>query len=103
MRLNQRSRRLLLTRKDIQGGSCPAGGSGVRRRIRRAEETPTVEMPLDKQQLIGVKTVEVLSRPLQKIIRTVGRIEYDESGLPRSIRSLKAGSKSSMLITPAGM
>ncbi|RJQ41216.1 MAG: efflux RND transporter periplasmic adaptor subunit [Nitrospiraceae bacterium] len=44
----------------------------------QAEETPTVEIPLEKQQLIGVKTVAASVKPLQKIIRTVGRIEYDE-------------------------
>jgi Cu(I)/Ag(I) efflux system membrane fusion protein len=43
-----------------------------------AEETPTVEIPADKQQMIGVKTAEVSVRDLQKVIRTVGRIEYDE-------------------------
>lgn len=42
------------------------------------EEVSTVEIPLEKQQMIGVKTVEVSVKPLQKIIRTVGRIEYDE-------------------------
>lgn len=42
------------------------------------EEIPTVEIPVEKQQLIGVKTVEVSVRLLQKIIRTVGRIEYNE-------------------------
>ncbi|MCL5022411.1 MAG: efflux RND transporter periplasmic adaptor subunit [Nitrospirae bacterium] len=46
-----------------------------------AEEAPTVEIPLEKQQLIGVKTVEVAVRPLHKIVRTVGRIEYDEKRL----------------------
>jgi Cu(I)/Ag(I) efflux system membrane fusion protein len=45
------------------------------------EETPTVEIEQDKQQLIGVKTVEAAVRPMQKIIRTVGRIEYDERRL----------------------
>jgi len=48
---------------------------------KQAEETPTVEIPLDKQQLIGVKTVAASVKPLQKIIRTVGRIEYDERNL----------------------
>lgn len=43
-----------------------------------AVETPTVEIPEDKQQLIGIKKTEVAVRPLQKIIRTVGRVEYDE-------------------------
>jgi len=42
------------------------------------EEAPTIEIPEDKHQLIGLKTVEVTIQPLQKIIRTVGRIEYDE-------------------------
>ncbi|HLA27376.1 MAG TPA: efflux RND transporter periplasmic adaptor subunit [Syntrophales bacterium] len=51
-------------------GEAPAG-----------EETPTVEIPTDKQQLIGVKTVKAAIMPLQKVIRTVGRIEYDEQKL----------------------
>src|SRR5574340_1170688 len=41
----------------------------------QTEETPTVEIPLDRQQLIGVKTVAASVKSLQKIIRTVGRIE----------------------------
>jgi Cu(I)/Ag(I) efflux system membrane fusion protein len=45
------------------------------------EETPTVEIPLEKQQLIGVKTISVSVQPLQKVIRTVGKIEYDERRL----------------------
>lgn len=45
------------------------------------EEVPTVEIPKDKQQLIGLKTASVAVRPLQKTIRTVGRIEYDERKL----------------------
>ncbi len=45
------------------------------------EEAPTVEIPLDKQQMIGVKTVEVMEHELKKVIRTVGRIEYDERRL----------------------
>lgn len=45
------------------------------------EEVPTVEIPKDKQQLIGLKTASVAVRPLQKMIRTVGRIEYDERKL----------------------
>ncbi|MBI5026792.1 MAG: efflux RND transporter periplasmic adaptor subunit [Nitrospirae bacterium] len=45
------------------------------------EEAPTVEIPTELQQLIGVKTTEVSVKPLQKIIRTVGRIEYDERKL----------------------
>lgn len=44
-------------------------------------EVPTVEIPLDKQQLIGVKTAPVTVRALGKTIRTVGRIEADEKKL----------------------
>jgi membrane fusion protein, copper/silver efflux system len=42
------------------------------------EEVPLVEIPADKRQLIGLKTSPVAVKPLQRIIRTVGRIEYDE-------------------------
>ncbi len=45
------------------------------------KELPAVEIPSDKQQLIGVKKVEATVKPLQRIIRTVGRIEYDERKL----------------------
>jgi Cu(I)/Ag(I) efflux system membrane fusion protein len=45
------------------------------------EETPSVEIPVEKQQLIGVKTAEVTIRPLHGVIRTVGLIDYDERRL----------------------
>ena len=45
------------------------------------EETPVVEIPLDKQQLIGVKTAVVQVKSIRQTIRTVGRIEYDEKKL----------------------
>ena len=45
------------------------------------EEAPTVEILPEKQQLIGVKTVIAELKPLQKIIRTVGFVEYDERRL----------------------
>lgn len=45
------------------------------------EEVPTIEIPVDKQRMIGVRTFEASIRPLQHIIRTVGRIEYDEKRL----------------------
>ena len=44
-------------------------------------EAPTVEIPPEKQQLIGVKTVVAEIKPLQKIIRTVGIVQYDERRL----------------------
>jgi membrane fusion protein, copper/silver efflux system len=44
-------------------------------------EAPTVEIPVEKQQMIGVRTIIASMRPLQTMIRTVGRIDYDERGL----------------------
>jgi Cu(I)/Ag(I) efflux system membrane fusion protein len=46
------------------GGAQPQG----------QEEAPTIEIPPEKQQMIGVKTVSVSVRPLEKIIRTVGKV-----------------------------
>ncbi len=46
-----------------------------------ATEAPTVEIPKDKQQLIGVKTTTVSVQPLTKDIRTVGLVEYDQRRL----------------------
>lgn len=59
----------------------PAGEPVKPTEATQTEEAPTVEIPLEKQQLIGVKTIAVTVQPLQKIIRTVGRIEYDERKL----------------------
>jgi Cu(I)/Ag(I) efflux system membrane fusion protein len=47
----------------------------------KQDEAPTVEIPLEKQQLIGVRTIAATIQPLQKIIRTTGKIEYDERKL----------------------
>ncbi len=45
------------------------------------EDRPQVEISPEQQKLIGVKTDKVAIRPLQKIIRTVGRLEADERKL----------------------
>ena len=45
------------------------------------EEAPQVEISSQQQQLIGVKTVKVSLKSIQKVIRTVGRIETDERKL----------------------
>lgn len=43
------------------------------------EITPgTVQITPERQQLIGVKIGTVEMKPLEKIIRTVGRVDYDE-------------------------
>ncbi len=44
----------------------------------KVEEVPQIELSTEQMQRIGVKTVTVSAKPLQKIIRTVGRIEIDE-------------------------
>jgi Cu(I)/Ag(I) efflux system membrane fusion protein len=38
----------------------------------------TVQITPERQQLIGVKIGQVEMRPLEKVIRTVGRVDYDE-------------------------
>jgi len=51
------------------------------REAQAEEEASTIEIPPEKQQMIGVKTTVVAVRPLESIIRTVGKIEYDERQL----------------------
>lgn len=46
-----------------------------------SEEDQTIEIPLEKQQLIGMKTTKAFVKNLQKIIRTVGKVEYDEKSV----------------------
>ncbi len=41
----------------------------------------TIDVPTDKQKLLGIRTTEVRIRPLTRTIRTVGRVEYDEKKL----------------------
>ena len=38
----------------------------------------TVQISPERQQLIGVKIGTVEMKPLEKVIRTVGRVDYDE-------------------------
>jgi Cu(I)/Ag(I) efflux system membrane fusion protein len=45
------------------------------------EGPPQVEISTEQQRLIGVKTVKVMQKSLQKTIRTVGRVEADERKL----------------------
>ena len=45
------------------------------------EDAATIEIPADKQKLIGVRSVVAAVVPLHRNIRTIGRIEYDERGL----------------------
>jgi Cu(I)/Ag(I) efflux system membrane fusion protein len=44
-------------------------------------EAPTIEIPEEKQKLIGMKTAVARVQPLAKSIRTVGFVEYDQRRL----------------------
>ena len=79
----ERRQRAEQRRRDISTEQPPAPpetkeASGE---AKQPEETPTVEIPTDKQQLIGVRTVKAAIQPLHRVIRTVGRIEFDEKKL----------------------
>ena len=50
-------------------------------RGRPSPRRPTVEIPAEKQQMIGVKTATAQVLPLMKTIRTVGLVEYDQRRL----------------------
>ncbi len=50
----------------------------------------TVHIPTAKQQLIGVRTSEVVRAPFRRTIRAVGRVSYDETRL-RHIHTKIAG------------
>ncbi|MDP2268404.1 MAG: efflux RND transporter periplasmic adaptor subunit, partial [Deltaproteobacteria bacterium] len=63
-----------------QGGGAPTASTKTEP-ANQPEETPTVEIPTDKWQMIGVKTVKAAIKPMHRVIRTVGRIEYDERKL----------------------
>lgn len=60
------------------GGDPSSSQAKTEPAVSTTEEPATIEISPEKQQLIGVKIAEAAVRPLQKIIRTVGRIEYDE-------------------------
>jgi Cu(I)/Ag(I) efflux system membrane fusion protein len=49
--------------------------------VQKEEEAPIVEIPTEKQKLIGVRTIAASIQPLQRIIRTTGKVEYDERKL----------------------
>jgi membrane fusion protein, copper/silver efflux system len=45
------------------------------------QEPQGVDISLDRQRLVGIKTVQVAEQPLRKTIRTIGRVEIDERKL----------------------
>lgn len=64
------------------GHQAPAQAVQAESPEQGAEEMPpTIEIPPEKRQLIGVRTAQVTRESLVRTIRTVGRIEYDERRL----------------------
>ena len=57
----------------------PAVSQQNEQAVESDQETPQVEISSEQQKLIGVKTVKAALMPMKKVIRTVGRIEADES------------------------
>ena len=49
--------------------------------VENQQDVPKVEISAEQQKLIGVKTVQVALRPLQKVIHTVGKVEANERNL----------------------
>lgn len=67
-------------------GSCPICGMDlipVLKKTTADSQNVSMTFPLDQEklQLIGVKSVPVQTIPLHKIIRTVGRVDYNEKRL----------------------
>lgn len=61
---------------DIQGLTMES----IQKEGKMQEVTPgMVQILPERQQLIGVKIGTVEMRPLEKVIRTVGRVDYDET------------------------
>lgn len=74
--------------QDHSKHSMPAGKAGKAKTaasqpkepvVESDQDVPQVEISPDQQKLIGVKTVKAALMPIKKVIRTVGRIEADES------------------------
>ncbi len=61
------------------GSGAPAAAmSPTRAAPQPNEEPPTIEIPPERQRMIGVKTALVTRRVMERTIRTVGRVEVDE-------------------------
>lgn len=61
----------------VPPGSSP--GQALEDSPDRPLDHVAVEVPLERRQLIGVSSEEVRRRPLEKLLRTVGRVEIDET------------------------
>jgi len=57
----------------------PSSSQQNQQALESDQDVPQVEISPEQQKLIGVKTIQAVSMPMKKVIRTVGRIEADES------------------------
>ena len=62
-------------------GEAAVGRESAPAEAAAARDAATVEIPVEKQQFIGVKTTTAQVLPLMKTIRTVGLVEYDQRRL----------------------
>jgi Cu(I)/Ag(I) efflux system membrane fusion protein len=64
--------------KEHPSGSSPGQAQPPAGEI---DQSATVEVPRDKQRMMGIKTVAAAMTQIKKRVRTVGRVEYDERKL----------------------
>ncbi len=81
VRLQNASRSAGQSQPRSQEAHTGHGASAGANEAEEDEEPPLIEIPEDKQRMLGVKTAEAAVLPLEKTIRTVGRVEYDERRL----------------------
>lgn len=62
-------------------GSPATGSSQAQSDDDFGDEEPTIEIPAEQQQRIGIRTAAAEMKPLHRTLRTIGRIENDERGL----------------------
>lgn len=67
--------------KQDRPGKCPICGMDLIAVTKAQAEQGVVLIDEARRQLIGVRTAEVVQAPMQRALRAVGRITYDESGL----------------------
>lgn len=59
----------------------PKGGSGKKQKKAEGQTSVTISLSEEKRQLIGVRTAVASYRRLDRQVRTVGRVEIDETRL----------------------
>ncbi len=77
---------------EATGHAAPADASApeAERQAPAVADRAAVRLSAQKQQLIGAKITEVVRSPLRRVIRTVGRVTYDETRL-RHVHTKIAG------------